>query len=257
MGAAGETSRADRRAVCVGQELHDVVATGEAHASTGGKIDLVGGRLQLTAALFRNERRNYRVADPGNPLNPSGEQQLDGRARVDGLALGVAGTLLPGWQLFANYTYLDSQVVRGVSASCFDNPSTACGNYATDRDPFAGNPLTNTPKHSGSLWTTYDLGDWTFGYGATYQGEFVVQNNSLDNQPLFETDDYWVHRAMVGYAINERLSLQLNVNNLLDETYYTRIRNNITFTSGVVTAGNGWATPGEGRSVALTATWRF
>ncbi len=235
----------------------DVDAETAINLELGTKWELLEKRLALTAALFRNERRNYRVADPGNPLNPSGEQQLDGRARVDGLALGVAGTLLPGWQLFANYTYLDSQVVRGVSASCFDNPSTACGNSATDRDPFAGNPLTNTPKHSGSLWTTYDLGDWTFGYGATYQGEFVVQNNSLDNQPLFETDDYWVHRAMVGYALNEWLSLQLNVNNLLDETYYTRIRNNITFTNGVVTAGNGWATPGEGRSAALTATWRF
>jgi catecholate siderophore receptor len=223
----------------------------------GTKWDLLDRRLSLTAALFRNERRNYRVADPGNPLNPSGEQQLDGRARVDGLALGVAGTVLPGWQVFANYTYLDSQVLSGVSAFCFDNPSAACGNSATDRDPFEGNPLTNTPKHSGSVWTTYDLGDWTFGYGATYQGEFVVQNNSLDGQPLFETDDYWVHRAMVGYAVNERLSLQLNVNNLLDETYYTRIRNNISFTGGVVTGGNGWATPGEGRSAALTATWRF
>ena len=152
----------------------DVDAETAINLELGTKWELLEKRLALTAALFRNERRNYRVADPGNPLNPSGEQQLDGRARVDGLALGVAGTLLPGWQLFANYTYLDSQVVRGVSASCFDNPSTACGNYATDRDPFAGNPLTNTPKHSGSLWTTYDLGDWTFGYGATYQGEFVV-----------------------------------------------------------------------------------
>ncbi len=31
----------------------------------------------------------------------------------------------------------------------------------------------------------------------------------------------------------------------------------VTFTGGVVTAGNGWATPGEGRSAVLTATYRF
>ncbi len=223
----------------------------------GTKWELLDRHLAVTAAIFRNERRQYRVADPGNPLNPSGEQQLDGRARVDGVALGVAGTLRPGWQIFANYTWLDSEVVRGVSSFCYDHPSAACGNSATDRDPFAGNPLTNTPKHSGSLWTTYALGDWTFGYGATYQGRFIVQNNSLNGQPLFETDDYWVHRAMIGYAVNDRLSLQLNLNNLLDETYYTRIRNSLTFTNGIVTAGSGWATPGEGRAAVLTASWRF
>ena len=32
---------------------------------------------------------------------------------------------------------------------------------------------------------------------------------------------------------------------------------NPDFTGGVVTAGNGWATPGEGRSAVLTATYRF
>ena len=222
----------------------------------GGKWDVIQNRLALTAALFRNERENYRVNDP-DPTNISGEQTLDGRAHVDGIALGAAGNITREWAVYANYTYLDSEVVRGVSQNCFDNPSTACGNSATDRDPFEGNPLTNTPKHSGSVWTTYALSDWTFGYGATYQGEFVVQNNSLHGQPLFYTDDYWVHRAMVSYQLNDNLSLQLNINNLLDEAYYTRIRNNVTFTGGVVTAGNGWATPGEGRSAVLTATYRF
>jgi catecholate siderophore receptor len=235
----------------------DVGAETAVNIELGTKWELPGRNLALTAAVFRNERRNYRVADPGNPDNPAGEQQLDGRARVDGAVLGIAGTLLPGWQVFANYTYLDSAVVRGVSSHCFDNPSTACGNSATDRDPFAGNPLTNTPKHSGSLWTTYTAGAWTFGYGATYQGRFVVQNNTLDGRHLYWTDAYWVQRAMVNYAVNDRLDLQLNVNNLADAEYYTRIRNNITFTGATVTGGNGWATPGDGRSATLTATWRF
>ena len=235
----------------------DVAAETAVNVELGAKWELLDRKLAVSAALFRNERRNYRVADPGNPLNPSGEQQLDGRARVDGVALGIAGTLMPRWQVFANYTYLDSEVVRGVSAFCVANPSVACGNSANDRDPFAGNPLTNTPKHSGSVWTTYDIGDWTFGYGATYQGEFIVQNNSLDGRQLFYTDDYWVHRAMIGVALNDRLDLQLNINNLLDDTYYTRIRNSITFTGSTVTGGSGWATPGDGRSATLAATWRF
>lgn len=218
----------------------------------GTKWELLNSRLALTAALFRNERENYKVADPGNPANPTGEQQLDGKARVQGLALGVAGNITREWSVFANYTYLDSEVLSGVSEFCRQNPSPACVNSTAEPDPLKGNPLTNTPKHSASLWTTYRLNDWTFGYGATYQGEFylnnsdiVVTNNVATQTALFKTPDYWTHRAMVGYQINDSIGLQLNVNNLFDEEYYTRIRN------------NGWATPGEGRSAVLTATFKF
>ncbi|RZA31814.1 MAG: TonB-dependent receptor [Lysobacteraceae bacterium] len=218
----------------------------------GTKWDLLGSRLAFNAALFRNERQNYKVADPGNPANPAGEQQLDGKARVQGLALGLAGNLTRNWSLFANYTYLDSEVLSGVSRFCRENPSVACVNSIAHPDPLKGNPLTNTPKHSASLWTSYRLNDWTFGYGATYQGEFhlnnsyiVVSNNVASETALYRTPDYWTHRAMVGYKVNDSLALQLNVNNLFDEEYYTRIRN------------NGWATPGEGRSAVLSATLTF
>jgi len=216
----------------------------------GTKWDLLDGRLALTAAAFRNERRNYRVNDP-DPLNPSGEQALEGRARVQGVALGVAGNITREWSLFANYTYIDSEVLQGVSDYCLANPGTACGNSAAFPDPLRGNPLVATPEHSASLWTTYRLGDWTLGYGVTYQGEFYLNNNSLpaagSTAPatLFTSDAYWVHRAMVGYQVNERIGLQLNVSNLFDEEYFQRIRN------------NGWATPGDARSAVLSATFRF
>lgn len=223
----------------------------------GTKWDLLDQRLALTAAIFRNERQNYRVADP-DPLNLSGEQALDGKARVEGVVLGVAGNLTREWALFANYTYLDSEVVRGVSKFCSANPGASCSNTASFPDPSKGNPLTNTPKHSLSLWSTYQLHDWTFGYGATYQGDFYTQNSSLlGSLDPYKTDAYWVHRAMVGYQINDRVGLQLNLNNVFDEEYYTGIRNNVTLTNGVVSAGNGWANPGEGRSAVLTATFKF
>jgi catecholate siderophore receptor len=43
----------------------------------GTKWD-ISNRLAINAAVFRNEREEFKVADPGNPANPSGEQQLDG-----------------------------------------------------------------------------------------------------------------------------------------------------------------------------------
>ena len=62
---------------------------------------------------------------------------------------------------------------------------------------------------------------------------------------LYTAPDYVTHRAMLGYQVNDQLSLQLNIDNLADKQYFTRIRN------------NGWATPGEARSAVLTATFRF
>jgi catecholate siderophore receptor len=201
----------------------------------GGKIDL-NGQLSLTAAVFRNERGNFRVPS-GDPTIP--EQQLDGDSRVDGLALGAAGTIGTKWSVFGNYTYLDSEVVQSVSERALLGGTI---------DILAGDPLPNTPEHSASLWATYRLSEaFTIGYGVTYQGEytFARANATAD---LYYTPDYVVHRAMATYEINDNLGLQLNLNNVTDEVYYDRIRNN---------ANNGWATPGAARSGVLSVTWRL
>ena len=204
----------------------------------GAKWNLFEDRLQLNAAIFRNERSNYRVAS-NDPTLP--DPVLDGKSRVDGLALGASGEVSDRWTIFANYTYLDSEVLQNISDRCRDNPAAAgCGGLL---DVTAGNPLLNTPKHSGSLWTTYEILDGlTLGYGFTYQGSFFLNNGAA---PLYKSDDYWVHRAYASYEITEGASLQLNVTNLTDETYYTRIRN------------NGWATPGDGRAAVLTLNYSF
>ena len=113
-----------------------------------------------------------------------------------------------------------------------------------------------TPRNAGNLWTTYQLNEWTFGYGVNYQGSFYPNNTST--AVYRKTDAYWVHRAMVGLRVNDWLSLQLNVNNLFDKEYYTSIRNNLTVNAaGTVTAGSGWALPGDGRSAVLNATFSF
>ncbi len=201
----------------------------------GGKWDL-SGRLSLNGAIFRNERTNFRV-NSGDPAVP--EQQLDGSSVVDGISLGAAGTITDRWQVFANYTYLDSEVEQSVS-------DIALGGGAIDIQ--AGDPLPNTPEHSGSFWTTYQVTDkLSVGYGATYQGEYTFTRTSATAE-LYYTPDYWVHRAMATYTFSERMSLQLNVNNLTDEEYFERIRNN---------ANNGWATPGAARSAVLSFAYRL
>jgi catecholate siderophore receptor len=77
----------------------------------------------------------------------------------------------------------------------------------------------------------------------TYQGGYEWYSTSGANAGQIK--GYTTHRAMVGYKVNDSLSLQLNASNLFDKEYYVRVRN------------NGWATPGDARSVVLTAAYRF
>jgi catecholate siderophore receptor len=200
----------------------------------GAKWELAD--LTLTAAVFRNERSNFRVAS-GDPTIP--EQQLDGNSRVDGIALGAAGVIGAKWSLFANYTYLDSEVVQSISDRLL---------FGGTVDILAGDPLPNTPEHSASVWTTYRVSEaFTLGYGITYQGEYTFAR-AAPTADLYFTPDYLLHRAMATYEINDNLALQVNIDNVTDEEYFERIRNNAT---------NGWATPGAARSGVVSLTWRL
>ncbi|MDZ4374558.1 MAG: TonB-dependent siderophore receptor, partial [Phenylobacterium sp.] len=210
----------------------------------GGKWDLASG-LSLTAALFRNDRTNYRVAsnDPAVPI-----QQLDGSARVDGVTLGASGQITEAWAVFANYTYLKSKVLQGT-----DDIAAAQG-----LDFARGDDLIGVPDHAFSVFTTYDLREWNvqLGYGVTYQGEYYLNQHgqiagstppARTTIPRAKADDYWVHRATVAWFPTEALEVRLNVSNLFDKEYYTRARTNLA----------GWATPGDRRNATLTLNYRF
>jgi catecholate siderophore receptor len=220
----------------------------------GVKADLFGRRLQATAALFRNERSNFRV--PSNDPTLPGLQVVDGRSRVDGLALGLTGNITPAWSIFANYTYLDSKVEQSVSDFCLAHPSAACLNSAALPDPQAGDALIQTPKHSGSLFTTYRLPfGLQIGYGFSYQGRFATHQRTVLQRSQYFADDYLIHRLFLSYELREGLTAQLNVTNVTDEHYFTGVRNNVNATTGAV--GGGWATPGEGRSAVLSLFYSF
>jgi catecholate siderophore receptor len=150
--------------------------------------------LLVSAAAFRNERDRYAVAS-NDPIVP--DQQLDGHSRVDGIALSASGRITPNWSITANYTYLKGKLIQSVSDFCLNNPgASGCANSAANPDPGAGSELANTPKHSGSLFTTYALPfGLTVGYGATYQGSFAFAAPTLAAPTVLRSKAYWVHQA--------------------------------------------------------------
>lgn len=229
----------------------DVAPETAKNYEAGVKAGLFNRRLELTAAVFRNERTNFRVAS-NDPALPAATQVLDGRARVDGIAVGASGTIGKNWTIFANYTYLDGEVLQSVSDACIANPGNGtatnnpCANSGALPDPQRGTAFVQTPKHSGSLFTTYKLPfGLEVGYGLTYQGSFALNAPTLAAPIQYRSDDYLTHRAYLAYSFANGLTAQVNVQNFTDEKYFTGIRN------------NGWATPGDRRSAVLSLFYSF
>src|SRR5690606_13994760 len=126
-----------------------------------------------------------------------------GKSRVRGFELGVAGELTPRWKVYGGYTYLDSEIQKGAY-----------------NDDAVGMPLPDSPRNSFSLWTTYQpLPRLTVGAGAYYVGKRYGTACSRDCY----APSYWRFDALLGYAVNRHLDLKLNVQNVFDKVYYTKV----------------------------------
>ena len=185
----------------------------------GTKWDLLGRRLSLTGAVFTINKDNARVAVDANTTQNVGKQ------RVKGFELGFAGNLTDKWGVFGGYTYLHSALQDNGAVNRANN----------------GNQFPNTPKHSFSLWSAYQvLPDFTVGGGAYYVAQvFGNPANSL------YVPSYWRFDAMAAYRVNKHLTLQLNVQNLFNREYFTR-----AYTRH-------YASLAPGRFGMLTANFRF
>ncbi|MBP2229563.1 catecholate siderophore receptor [Azospirillum agricola] len=185
----------------------------------GTKWDLLGDTLSLTGALFRTEKTNARETLPGGTV-----QVLNGVRRVDGIELGVAGHLTSKWQVFGGYTYQTSEIVETFTAAN------------------KGNELASTPKHTFSLWSTYEL-PWNLKVGGGVQ---YVADRYWSDANLGKIPNYAVFDAMAAYTIRPGVDLQLNVYNIADKFYIERVH-----------AGGGHAVPGAGRTALLTTSVKF
>lgn len=186
----------------------------------GTKWDVLDKKLSLTAAVFRTDKENARVSG----INNTAENLPVGKQRVDGFEVGATGNLTQRWKVFGGYTYLRSELLD-------DGP-----NASND-----GNEFPFIAPHNFSLWTTYDIdSDWTVGGGAIYTAKRYANTANTYTLP-----DYWRFDAMVAYRLTANVDLQLNVQNLLDETYYD------------ATHAGQFAIVAPGRVALLTTNFKF
>ncbi|HEY5759204.1 MAG TPA: TonB-dependent receptor, partial [Steroidobacter sp.] len=204
------------------------------------------GVLNAALAVYSIERKDQGMLDPSYPFTPGANginccyvQKVD--IKSQGFDAELSGTVLPGWQVFGGYTYNDSEY-NGGSSTLYSS-----GAYY----------LNQTPEHMLKVWTTWRLPNalsrWTLNAGVVAQTETFVNGSALAAGSTtqfvpyqFTQDSYSVWNASVVYQLNDRWSIGLYGDNLLDERYYQVV--------AAVTGENVYGTP---RSYVLNMRGRW
>lgn len=167
----------------------------------GSKWDVLGNRLSLTGAVFHTKNENVIFTVDAAAVPPL--FNYDDAQEVNGVAIGAAGQILPGWSVTASLAYLDSE-----------NKTQNAAN--------AGRQLTLTPKVSGSLWTSYQFKfGLMVGGGVRHTDKVFVNAANTIVVPSYQLVD-----LVAQYNLTRNLSLRVNLNNATDELYIRNINNN-------------------------------
>ncbi|GER00023.1 hypothetical protein JCM17845_06460 [Iodidimonas gelatinilytica] len=162
--------------------------------------------LSITAALFDLDRSSFTSVDPDDP----GQIIVVEGSQTQGFEFQLNGKLADWWTIAAGYSYLDGKVQQADGG----------GND--------GNKTRQTPENMISLWNNVSITDkFGIGFGATYQDSYFVREDNAVKVPDFIRVD-----AALYYELSDNLRLQVNVENLLDETYYPDAHSNTNISTG-------------------------
>jgi catecholate siderophore receptor len=146
-------------------------------------------QLTLRSSIFRNEKINQRMTDD------TGTTVLEGKRRVDGIELQLAGHITPSWEVISSIAWMSGEIVKASANQ--------------------GNRPLGVPSEAGSLWTIYKLGGG-FEIGG---GAFWSQEKFLDDANRGQIPEYTRWDATVAY-VQKQYEIRLNFMNLTDELYY-------------------------------------
>lgn len=198
----------------------------------GIKGEFLDGRVQASLALFRIEQDNVAKADAGHLVPGTTAQAYVGARGVTskGIEIELNGELRPGWNLAFNAAHFKAIDANGEDVS------------------------TASPRTALRLFTTYRLpGDWqrlTVGGGINWQSKVtnptgVYHYDNPNGVGSYRQNACLLANLMARYQFTPQLSLQFNVDNLLDKWYYT----SVNFNEQVM-----WGTP---RSYRATLEYKF
>lgn len=174
-------------------------------AEIGVKLNLLGGRLTGTAALFNLEKSNVLAADPGNP----GFSVPIGRARSRGLELDLNGRLPGDVDLLFSYAYVDATARADVL-----DPNFSLAIRVGDR-------LINIPRHQFNVQASrgFALSDslkLTLGGGVQHTGDRLGETATSFLLPA-----YTLARAFARLEVGRHVEVFADITNAFNATYYT------------------------------------
>lgn len=186
-----------------------------AQYEVGTKLSLMDDRLLLSAAAYQIEQTNRLFNDPDDATVVL---QI-GKVRARGFEAEAAGEILPGWRINGGYSFTRTKYLEDANAQ------------------FEGLPLVPIiPKHSIKVFTNYkapegalagfSVGGGLTWFSSTYGGNpaaFNAAGTLVTRSSIVRQGAYAVVDLRAGYEFDEKISLSVNVNNLLDKTYYARI----------------------------------
>ena len=197
-------------------ESKAVPATGASQYEGGIKTEFFNGRLRANLAYFDLVKTNIATPDPNLAFRALGGVVVTGAAESRGYELDVTGEILPGWNAIATYSNTDAKVIKSNAEKSGFGGVTA------------GSRFFAVPRNTASLWSTYefqqgDIKGLKFGGGVTLRdGQLACCDDPMFSIPGYATVD--VLAAYSRKVGKSKVTLQLNVNNLLDKYYYTGLQ---------------------------------
>ncbi|WP_201522722.1 TonB-dependent siderophore receptor [Aliarcobacter butzleri] len=151
-------------------------------------------KLNASFSVFRIEQDKLAQTDPSGAMIPGTTTQA---------SIEAEGTTSKGFEIDINGEITDNWNL-GVGYSQFE---------AKDADDNKIN--TSFPRKTFNVFSKYSWDKFSLGAGANWR-EKTYENG-------VEQESYVLVNAMAKYKIDKDLSVQLNVNNIFDEKYYTNV----------------------------------
>ncbi|MEH6487995.1 TonB-dependent siderophore receptor [Hyphomonas oceanitis] len=167
----------------------------------GVKTELLGGRVQTSASVYRIVKTNLLQADPRGDVDGDGvdDQVAFGEITSDGFEADLTADITQNWVGTVSYSYNDARITKTNDLSTIDSN--------------VGDRFANAPENTVGFWTRYQVPAWNTAFA--FGGDYVDVRQSLSGQKV---RPYMIFDASIIYEIDDWKAL-LRVDNLFDETY--------------------------------------
>jgi len=193
----------------------------------GARIDSADKRFSSRFALFRATKKNERNTDPDTAAT---RLLLSGKRHTAGFEVDLVGRLTPKWEVFGSYMGMPIARVDEAASTAITS-----GNRVGDRPGLS-------PRHSGTVWTTYQITpQWRFGGGLNFRGKQAPADVTA---PAWEAPGFLTADLMAEYMVNDTFTVKANLSNVTNKLYGESLY-------------RGHYIPGAGRMLQVALSARF